>query len=133
MKHWLACRQCRVGVSNRMVRFLAGLGTTGEPFAGEHLAGEPAAEAGGEGAGWAPMLAAARENLRRCAFIGVMERYDESMEVLKQTFPVGLRSMQGYTRSDHAKGAGSVCAFQIPRILAKRFCIRLSNAPTFSG
>ena len=49
------------------------------------------------------MFTSAMANLRGCAFIGLMERYEESMLVLRHTFPRGLGRMQSYATSPHAK------------------------------
>ena len=70
MDNWLKCSDCQVGASNRQARFMAGLATTG---AQPHESSVSDAQ----------LLEAAKANLRTCTFIGLMERYEESMTVLR--------------------------------------------------
>ena len=86
MEHWLACKDCRVGASNRQTRFLAGTDTTGDLGSNDEA-----------------MLQVAMANLRTCAFIGLMENYQDSMLVLKYTFPSGLSRLRSYSTSAHPK------------------------------
>ena len=37
-----------------------------------------------------PFTKAAKDNIRKCVFIGLMEQYELSMTVLRNTFPSGL-------------------------------------------
>jgi len=87
VQKWLECRDCQVGSANRMTRFMAGMSTTGTLHREESTR----------------MFVAAKENLERCALIGLMERYEESMLVLRRTFPAGLGRMGQYTNSPHPK------------------------------
>jgi len=87
LDRWLECGDCKVGSSNRMARFMAGLSTTGTTGAEEE----------------SRMVSAAKENLRRCALIGLMERYEDSMLILRNTFPLGLGRMDRYSNSPHPK------------------------------
>lgn len=68
-----------MGVSNRQTRMLAGLFTTGsaEPWQDED-----------------EMLRQAMANLERMAFVGVTERYEDSMLLLKYTFPEQLKQLK---------------------------------------
>ena len=68
---FLTCESCQVGVSNRQTRLLAGLYTTG--VNDEEVDDEV-------------LLTAALKNLEQFVFIGIMERYTDSMLLLKRTF-----------------------------------------------
>ena len=92
---WLACDACARGSRNRQARFLAGLATTGE-FA------EQEASAAGDAA----LLAAALANLDRCAYVGVLDRFQDAMLLLKMTFPHALRRFTSYKNEHHPKLAG---------------------------
>ena len=47
------------------------------------------------------LLEAALSTLRQCVFVGLMERFEDSMLLLKLTFPVELRKFTSYTTSPH--------------------------------
>lgn len=81
---WLKCDSCRVGSSNRQTRFLAGSATTGSPRQGEDLD-------------------AALRNLKRCTFVGILDRFSDSMLLLKETFPTHLARFTSYSLSLHPK------------------------------
>lgn len=68
-------QECQVGASNRQTRMLAGLYTTG---ADEDVDDEV-------------LLALALKNLESCAFVGLMERYTDSMLLLRRTFDKNLQ------------------------------------------
>lgn len=87
---WVRCEACQVGVSNRQTRFLAGLSPTGV---------RPAGESDDD------LLAAALRNLERCAFVGTLARFTDSMLLLKETFPRELRGMTSYRTELHASEA----------------------------
>ncbi|KAJ8601447.1 hypothetical protein CTAYLR_005947 [Chrysophaeum taylorii] len=86
---WLDCAACRVGSSNRQTRFLAGLAPTGSRD--------------DERRGDATLLAAALDNLRRCDFVGLLDRYADSMLLLRETFPAQLGRFTAYSLSLHPK------------------------------
>lgn len=67
-----------MGMSNRQTRMLAGMFPTGEnaDFQEEEL------------------LERAIENLEKLAFVGVTERYTDSMMLLKYTFPNQLSTLR---------------------------------------
>ena len=92
LSDWLMCTACRVGASNRQARFLAGLATTGELADGE-----------GTAAGDARLYDAAARNLRACVFVGVLDRFEESMLLLKETFPGPLRNFRSFADAPHPK------------------------------
>jgi hypothetical protein len=92
---WLACDACARGSRNRQARFLAGLATTGE-FADQEASA----------AGDAALLAAALKNLDRCAYVGVLDRFQDAMLLLKMTFPHALRRFTSYKNEHHPKLAG---------------------------
>ena len=92
---WLACAACQRGARNRQTRFLAGLATTGELADGE-----------GTRDGDARLLEAALDNLHDCAFLGVLDRFQDSMLLLKMTFPKQLRKFQSYKNEQHPKLPG---------------------------
>eukprot|EP00615_Pteridomonas_danica_P008839 CAMPEP_0114367564 /NCGR_PEP_ID=MMETSP0101-20121206/30155_1 /TAXON_ID=38822 ORGANISM="Pteridomonas danica, Strain PT" /NCGR_SAMPLE_ID=MMETSP0101 /ASSEMBLY_ACC=CAM_ASM_000211 /LENGTH=196 /DNA_ID=CAMNT_0001517257 /DNA_START=376 /DNA_END=966 /DNA_ORIENTATION=+ len=110
---WIACDQCRVGSRNRMTRFLSGVATTGELLpqevatqTGELLPQEVATPPPGTESlkqAEANMLKRAKKHLYTCAFLGLMERYEDSMLVLKHTFPSALAKMNSYSTSPHPK------------------------------
>jgi hypothetical protein len=95
---WLKCPQCRVGAANRLTRFLGSSETTGEPLPEESRGNSDELEKAN-----ANMLRVARSRLWSCAFIGIMERYEDSMLVLKHSFPQGLKAMNSYTTNPHPK------------------------------
>lgn len=74
---------CRVGASNRQTRMLAGLHTTGviDPTISDDN-----------------LLERAVVNLERMAFVGITERFEDSMLLLKQTFPGPLARFNKYVR-----------------------------------
>ena len=92
LSDWLMCTACRVGASNRQARFLAGLATTGELAEGE-----------GTSIGDARLYDAAARNLRACVFVGVLDRFEESMLLLKETFPGPLRNFRSFADAPHPK------------------------------
>ena len=92
LSDWLMCTACRVGASNRQARFLAGLATTGELAEGE-----------GTLIGDARLYDAAARNLRACVFVGVLDRFEESMLLLKETFPGPLRNFRSFADAPHPK------------------------------
>ena len=92
LSDWMMCTACRVGASNRQARFLAGLATTGELADGE-----------GTAAGDARLYDAASQNLRACVFVGVLDRFEESMLLLKETFPGPLRNFRSFADAPHPK------------------------------
>ena len=92
LSDWLGCAACRVGASNRQARFLAGLATTGELAEGE-----------GTLIGDARLYDAASQNLRACVFVGVLDRFEESMLLLKETFPGPLRNFRSFADAPHPK------------------------------
>ena len=92
LSDWLMCTACRVGASNRQARFLAGLATTGELADGE-----------GTLSGDARLYDAASQNLRACVFVGVLDRFEESMLLLKETFPGPLRNFRSFADAPHPK------------------------------
>jgi hypothetical protein len=51
----------------------------------------------------AQMLERAKAHLYTYSFIGLMEKYEDSMLMLKHTFPTGLARMKSYNTSPHAK------------------------------
>lgn len=81
---WLECAPCRVGSSNRQTRFLAGFDT--EPSETD----------------WNGKLQSALRNLERCAFVGLTEKFEDSMLLLKLTFPLALQNFRSYTTKPHA-------------------------------
>jgi len=89
---WLKCGPCRAGSSNRQARFLAGFATTGEI---------PDEEEKQTSSSRSALLVAALANLKRCTFVGIMERFEDSMLLLKHTFPSELRQFDSYTTSPH--------------------------------
>jgi len=133
---WLRCPACRVGSANRMTRFLGSGTGTGELTAEEDALSRGAnakAEAvarraelietgkkpgpeiddqvleavrGAVARAGERMLGVARARLTGCAFVGLMERYEDSMLVLKRTFPSSLKGMTSFASSPHAKGKG---------------------------
>lgn len=115
---WLDCEACRVGSSNRQTRFLAGLATTGsrddEKFGDDH------------------MFDAALRNLRKCDFVGVLDRYADSMLLLKETFPTQLAHFTSYALSLHPKqkeSGGKPSADVLDRVRQlNRLDIRLYDA-----
>mmetsp|Transcript_49843 Transcript_49843/g.63850 ORF Transcript_49843/g.63850 Transcript_49843/m.63850 type:complete len:185 (-) Transcript_49843:165-719(-) len=98
---WIACDQCRVGSRNRMTRFLSGVATTGELLPQEVATPPPGTESLKQAE--ANMLKRAKKHLYTCAFLGLMERYEDSMLVLKHTFPSALAKMNSYSTSPHPK------------------------------
>lgn len=84
---WLNCPACRVGSNNRQTRFLAGLAPTGsrdtDRFDDDAL------------------LAAALKNLGHCTFVGILERFADSMLLLRETFPVELARFKSYSLALH--------------------------------
>ena len=60
-----------------MARFMGGLATTGSQTLHDDQT----------------LLTAAKRNLEKCAFIGLMEEYEQSMTVLRKTFPTGIFSL----------------------------------------
>jgi len=69
---YLSCEDCQVGVANRQTRLLAGLYPTGQ--------------LGKKGVEDEDLLDAALRNLEQFAYVGIMERYTDSMLLLKRTF-----------------------------------------------
>lgn len=96
--NWMKCSQCRVGVANRLTRFLGSPKTTGESLPEEAHRDVGALEKAN-----AKMLQVAKSRLWNCAFIGIMERYEDSMLMLKHTFPQGLKRMKSYATNPHPK------------------------------
>jgi len=96
--NWMKCSQCHVGVSNRLTRFLGSSETTGKSLPEELYGDLDALEKAN-----ANMLRVAKSRLWSCAFIGIMERYEDSMLVLKHTFPQGLKRMISYATNPHPK------------------------------
>ena len=89
---WLACAPCRVGASNRQARFLAGLATTGDLVHGE-----------GTESGDARLYEEAARHLKACAFVGVLDRFEDAMLLLKETFPGPLRNFRSFADAPHPK------------------------------
>jgi len=51
---------------------------------------------------WNGKLQSALRNLERCAFVGITEKFEDSMLLLKLTFPPALRHFRSYTTKPHA-------------------------------
>jgi len=100
------CIECRIGSSNRQAKMLSGLFTTGanidevNKFSDDYI------------------LMKAKENLEAMKFIGLTERYTDSMLLLKYTFPDHLKTFNTYTYSKHPHDgkSGSVEEETIERI-----------------
>ena len=90
---WLDCRPCRVGSSNRQTRFLAGLRPTGILLEEEDSNGD--------------LLDAALRNLQACDFVGVLDKFPESMVLLRETFPGHLQRFSSFSLSLHPKRGGN--------------------------
>ena len=88
---------------------LSGFGTTGAP-----LSATPEEQ-----------LKAAKDNLNTFVFIGLMERYEDSMLVLKQTFDQGLGQLRSYSISPHAK---SSCGCSSSCLVSNCLIIKVSRA-----
>jgi hypothetical protein len=87
---FLKCETCQVGTSNRQTRMLAGAFPTGAGTAFA-LSEEEEKE----------LLRMALANLERMAYIGIMEQYEDSMLLLKRTFPDQFRQFTTYVETSH--------------------------------
>ncbi len=86
IEDFLDCETCRMGASNRQTRMLAGLFTTGvlNASVSDDM-----------------LLEHALANLERMPFIGITERFADSMLLLKQTLPTSLKQFTEYTIKSH--------------------------------
>ena len=73
-----------------MTRFLGGSATTGTMD---------------EGQSDVEMLELAKQRLDQCTFIGIMEKYPQSMFILVKSFPKQLGHIDTYRESPHPKNA----------------------------
>lgn len=71
-------QKCQVGASNRQTKMLAGVYTTGVNVKYDDD----------------ELLQKALANLEKMSFIGIMERYEDSMLMLKRTFPDHLHTLK---------------------------------------